>query len=127
MVTLRLCRYYYAPGSGVYLHLGQTLAFCTHQEAIRWFGIRSGTSSLCHMCYSSYEIIVAHAQAARLDTLQFTHHDDQNCGNMAIEIWDVRPSAANISRAACTTARMALAIKRFRPLAGFPAHAVMTR
>ena len=80
--------YYYSKGSGIYLYLGRTEAFCLHKDALRRFGIDPKAS--CRTCHKQYPALFQAARAAGVDTLQFMYHSDQNCGNMAIEIVDVR-------------------------------------
>ena len=47
-------------------------------------------SYIKHRCHPYFPKLMEAARAAGLDTLQFMTHNDQNCGNMALEIVDIR-------------------------------------
>ena len=78
--------FYLTPGSGVVLDTGRTRAFDTHQAAVR--ALVNETLS-CYECADHFYDLVRNARAAGLDSLQFVHHTDQRCGNMAIELLQV--------------------------------------
>lgn len=84
----------YAPGSGVYFHVGKTWAFQEHQDAYTYFGVNSGdyNEGLCRK-----------ATAKGYDSIQFVAHvdhvnyqcDTHNTGNpglayMGLEIVAVK-------------------------------------
>ena len=75
--------FFITPGSGIFLDTGRTRAFDTHQEAVRAF---VDADVRCYQCIEHFYDLVRNARAAGLDSLQILHHDDQNCGNMAIEL-----------------------------------------
>ena len=68
--------FYIAPGSGMFVNVGQTMAFATHDEGARHFLGKS-----CKTFECDEELLNMTAVAARLfDSLQFTHHCDGTCG-----------------------------------------------
>jgi hypothetical protein len=82
--------FYRTRGSGIFLDIGRTRAFDSHEDAVRALlddDLRCddfyGGSAECVPYF--YDLVGA-ARAAGLDSLQFLSHGDQRCGNMAIEL-----------------------------------------
>ena len=68
--------FYIAPGSGMFVSVGRTMAFATHEEGARRFLGKS-----CKTFECDEELPNMTAVAARLfDSLQFTRHCDGTCG-----------------------------------------------
>ena len=93
--------FYYARGSGISLYLGRTAAFCTHADAMFYFGVLplppNGSRAHCGTCPNYFPRLYDRARTAGFATLQFLFHHDQSCGNMAIEIVDVRNGTLSYS------------------------------
>ena len=93
---------YYAPGSGVSISLGKTRAFVKHSDAVSAllhrkclpdagaFGFRRKQGV---QCLEDFTELVRAALESGYDTLQFIGHPDQRCGQMRIEIVDVRAAS----------------------------------
>lgn len=75
--------FYRTPGSGVFLDIGRTRAFARHEDAVREF-VHAGAR--CYECAEFFVAVAENATAAGVDTIQFTGHTDQDCGNAAVEI-----------------------------------------
>ena len=76
--------FYITPGSGIFLDLGRTRAFNTHQEAA--YAFLDDRVQCAPQCSHFFYDIVEKARELGLDSIQFLHHADQRCGNMAIEV-----------------------------------------
>lgn len=74
---------YYAPGSGVAMNLGKTIAFNSHKEGAKHFVDEAYD---CYECDEVFAKMCANAKKQSFDTIQFLHHDDMLCGNSAIEL-----------------------------------------
>ena len=83
--------FYRTPGSGVFLDVGRTRAFDRHEDAVREF-VEAGAR--CYECAEFFDIVSENATAVGLDTVQFTGHTDQDCGNAAVEIVYLRGSGS---------------------------------
>ena len=57
--------------------------FRTHNEAMRRF---VNWHDDCYECDPWYGVIGRPASSEGFDTIQFLHHDDQTCGNVAVEV-----------------------------------------
>ena len=82
--------FYRTRGSGIFLDIGRTRAFDSHEDAVRALldnDLRCndfyGRTAECVPYF--YDLVNA-ARAVGLDSLQFLSHGDQRCGNMAIEL-----------------------------------------
>ena len=75
--------FYPTPGSGVYLNVGQTVAFRTHAEAVHRF---LGVYDDCYECDGYFDAVGRVARREGFDSVQFLGHDDQSCGNVAVEV-----------------------------------------
>jgi len=92
--------FYYTPGSGIYMWLGNTKVYDDHPDAVADL-----LSQQCmdppkslgpNECGQQFEQLYKAAKLRKYDTLQFTKHADMQCttkanymGNMAIEIVDL--------------------------------------
>ena len=94
---------YFAPGSGVTISLGRTRAFARHSDAIHELlhrkcrpdpGALGFRRKQGIQCTEDFLELTRAARAAGYDTLQFLGHPDQRCGQMRIEILDVRRGAS---------------------------------
>lgn len=80
-------RWFYAtPGSGLFLHVGRTIAFESHHDAVATI---LNVSKRCFECDAYYPALARAARARGYDTVQFLRHSDQRCGAMAVEILQV--------------------------------------
>lgn len=89
--------YYITPGTGIWWNVGRTRSFHTHYDAVE--ALVGPLEPPCYMCHGQMNSVVQAAIAAGLDSLQFTDHDDQTCGNMAVELLDVR----GVGRRVCSS------------------------
>jgi hypothetical protein len=86
--------FYHTRGSGVFVYTGATRAFSQHDEAfLLLLGVRNGSSTgaLGHKLRIKRDSVMWRALRTRalelgLQSLQFLHHADQRCGNMATEL-----------------------------------------
>ena len=122
---------YYAPGSGVWYNVGTTLSVRTHldmfeslRKKVGHLVHRQNHSAKCHMALNEtlnpgqlrhdqmdlehYTCIAQWARDAGLDSVQITHHADQLCGNIAIEIMSVHQPEAWPGDDACPQDRSIL-------------------
>jgi hypothetical protein len=83
---------YFAPGSGIYTDIGNTISFSRHEEAINWFLGKVCDTATDPSCVRYFNSLASAARQRGFDTIQFLKHDDMRCGNSAIEIVDVRYS-----------------------------------
>jgi hypothetical protein len=75
----------YAPGSGIYFHLGQTKAFAEHKDAFTYFGVTDPKHYNQDMCKA--------AASQGFDSVQFLSHvdhvnyqcDTKNTGRSGLE------------------------------------------
>ena len=82
--------YYYAPGSGMYLNLGKTIAFKDHYESVKFFlGEFNIYCSIIQECAKYFPKLFKKAKSMGYDTIQYLNHTDMRCGNTAIEIVDL--------------------------------------
>ena len=79
--------FYVTRGSGVYLNIGRTLVAWSHEDAAAHL---TGKAEWCGTCTTLLNLLTFRARAMGYDTLQIVGHSDQTCGNMAIELVDVR-------------------------------------
>ena len=79
--------FYYAPGSGIYFNLGNTISFDDHQQAVKKFlDIDCSDTE----CVDYFPDLFNKAKSDGYDSIQFLKHSDMRCGNTAIEIVDVK-------------------------------------
>lgn len=84
--------FYAARGSGLWMPLGRTASFGTHEDAVRRLlghGCRDSTRRLAQ-CSADLAAMLAAASLLDLDTLQFTRHCDARCGHCLHEIVSLR-------------------------------------
>jgi len=77
---------YYAPGTAIWLQLGNTKSYPDHPDATQALGIPGCTDK---NCIPQFPDLYKAMQAKGLNTIQFLKHADMHCGNAAIEIVDV--------------------------------------
>jgi hypothetical protein len=83
--------FYIARGTGIYVNIGKTAIFRDHPDAVSLFLNESCKDDQCN---SKYRRLFCAAEAKGYNSLQFTHHDDQVCGNAATELVVVGVEAA---------------------------------
>ena len=89
--------FYVARGSGMFINLGRTMAFATHEEGVqRFLGKR------CKTFQCDEELANMTAVAARwYDSLQFTHHCDGTCGLCQHELVMLRARSRHHAASPC--------------------------
>mmetsp|Transcript_24054 Transcript_24054/g.55905 ORF Transcript_24054/g.55905 Transcript_24054/m.55905 type:complete len:865 (-) Transcript_24054:23-2617(-) len=100
--------FYVTKGSGMWLNVGRSRVFGNHFDAVHGILNVSAKRHCRHMnsgerwrCeHALFRQMSAAAQQQGLETIQFTRHDDQRCGNTAMEILWV--SAEEIFHAPCS-------------------------
>ena len=89
---------YKAVGSGIFINVGNTKAFDTHLDAVKYFLEKEK----CHdvngegECEGDFYKLVDRAIALNSDSLQFVKHSDMRCGNTAVEILYLHGSGRNV-------------------------------
>ena len=79
---------FYAPGSGMFWNVGRTAVFVSHAHAARW--ALPNATCLDASCFEQLNRITRAARKRGFDSIQFLQTHDQRCGNVAIEIVDVK-------------------------------------
>jgi hypothetical protein len=79
--------FYYAPGSGIYFNLGNTIYFDDHSQSVKHF---LNQDCLDSECVDYFPDLFNKAKSLGYDSIQYLKHSDMRCGNTAIEIVDVK-------------------------------------
>jgi len=89
--------FYVARGSGMFISVGQTIAFGTHQEGVRHFLGKGCASFEC-----DHELVDMTSAASRtFDSIQFTRHCDGSCGLCQHELVMLRAGSRNGADSPC--------------------------
>jgi len=88
--------FYYAPGSGIYFNLGNTISFDDHSQAVKYFLKKDCPDT---ECVNFFPDLFNTVKSAGYDSIQFLNHSDMRCGNTSIEIVDVKA----VGRYTCVT------------------------
>jgi len=88
--------FYYAPGTAVYMYTGNTKVYKDHDAAVSELLQQPCMGSGHNECVPQFGALYRAALAAKLDSIQFTQHRDQQCGQfsnsglLAMEIVDLK-------------------------------------
>jgi len=80
---------YYAPGSGIYFNLGNTISFKYHSDSVKYFLKKKMPCPIYNICKEYFSDVFTIAKKQGYDSIQYLHHEDMKCGNSAIEIVDL--------------------------------------
>jgi hypothetical protein len=83
--------FYVAKGSGIFVNTGNTKVYPDHSDAVQdILGVPCDDTE----CGPQFSALIKAALAKGYDSLQFLKHDDQRCGNSAVELLVLHGSGA---------------------------------